>query len=104
MCQSTCWRRLPDIPWSAIMGEPYIEMFGAERLLSTPCEAFREIGPRHIWLQATASPFEPVPDEVRATIRAHLGEESVMSSGRWRYVDGIAPHFGVSKVIYDQQR
>jgi hypothetical protein len=92
------WKRLPDVAWATILGGPYVSMFGQTRVLSTPCSRVERLGPNHFWLEATNSPFEPVPEDVRSMIRAHLGEESFMSGGRWRYSSGVAPLFDVSAV------
>ncbi len=93
------FRRLPDVPWSSIYGEPYLELFGTERIRSAPFFKTEPIAPRHVWAQASDSPFEQVPEPTRAAIRNHLGEDAFMSGGRWRYDTGRAPAFDVSRVV-----
>jgi len=83
--------RLPDIPWASIYGAPYVRYFGNDRISTAPFNARAEISTDMFWLEATASVFDPVPEETKSAIRHHLGEESFMSSGRWRYQSGKAP-------------
>ncbi len=90
--------RLPDIPWLFILGKPYLDMFGRERVMSTPAHSVQEWGEHRVAIQATPSVLEPVPEPVRSAIRAHLGDAAFMCGGRWRYKDGWAPSFDFSEV------
>ncbi len=92
-------KRLPDVPWLSIYGEPYIKLFGEERILSAPFYKIGRLSSGHFWLQATESIRHPVPNEVRSAIRTHLGEESFMAHPKWRYRDGKAPDFDFSNVL-----
>lgn len=91
-------KRLPDIPWISIYGAPYIEMFTEQRILSAPFWETEKLPSGHYFLQATESPHKRVPEETRAAIRRHLGEDAFMSGGRWRYKSGRAPSFDFSNV------
>jgi|GEM_PF-2505694 len=86
-------KRLPDVPWISIYGAPYIKMFTEERILSAPFWKIERLPSGQYLLQATESPYEPIPEEKRSAIRRHLGEDAFMSGGRWRYRDGLAPDF-----------
>lgn len=87
------FKRLPDVPWGSLYGPPYISMFGRECIVTAPFHRIDEVGPSHLWLQASPSVLVPVDEETRARIRQHLGEEAFMSMGRWRYASGRAPRF-----------
>jgi hypothetical protein len=41
---------LPDLPWLTIFGKPYIDLFGIERLRSTPAHEVQQISDRLILL------------------------------------------------------
>lgn len=92
-------KRLPDVPWASVYGPPYVSMFGNERILSAPFHRIEPIHSSHLWLEASESVFDPVPEETRAAIRDHLGKEAFMSKGRWRYTSGTAPSFDFSRVV-----
>lgn len=92
-------RRLPDVPWVSIYGPQYVSMFGRERLLTAPFRRWEELDLGYIWAQASDSAFDEVPDEAKAAIRMHLGDDAFMSGGRWRYTDGRAPSFDFSNVV-----
>jgi hypothetical protein len=93
-------RRLPDVPWVSIYGNPYIQMFGENKILSAPFFKIERLASGHFWLQSTESIQEPVPESVRSAIRNHLGEDAFMRSPRWRYKDGRAPTFDYSNLIH----
>ena len=92
-------KRLPDVPWLSIYGEPYIRLFGEAKILNAPFYKIEKLPSGHFLLQATESILQPVPDSVRSAIRKHLCEEAFMSGARWRYKDGKAPQFDFSNVI-----
>ena len=45
---------LPDVPWAMFFGPPYVELFGRERLLSTPAAQVAELA-GGVFVQLTAS-------------------------------------------------
>lgn len=92
-------KRLPDVPWLSIYGEPYVRFFGEAKILSAPFYKIEKLPSGHFLLQATESILEPVPEAVRSAIRNHLGESSFMSGARWRYKDGKAPQFDFSNTL-----
>jgi len=83
--------RLPDVPWVSIYGLPYIQHFGLERILTAPFNSVAQLSEGLIWAQATPSAFEEITESRKKIIREHLGDESFMSGGRWRYKTGSAP-------------
>ncbi len=86
-------KRLPDIPWVSIYGEPYISFFGEEKIQRAPFLRVDRLPSGHFWLQAGESVLEPVSESKKAEIRKHFGEECFMSGRRTRYREGRAPNF-----------
>lgn len=76
---------LPDMPWAVVFGPAYIQMFGREKLLSTPAYHVEDIGPEAVFIQLT-----PRMDDIheqfdmvmasRAQAKQHLGEEAFFKS------------------------
>lgn len=85
--------RLPEIPNVSIYGEPYVELFGRERIESAPFLHIDRLSDDLYWLQATDTVVGPIGDEIRASIRKHLGEGAFMAGTKWRYKDGVHPDF-----------
>jgi hypothetical protein len=98
--------RLPDVLWVTLLGKPYIQMFGREKILSTPCYRVEELGEDLIWLQATKSVFEPVPQEVKNAIKEHLCKDAFVWDGKdyRHYKDGVVPDFDFSAVTLDSTK
>jgi hypothetical protein len=83
------WRQLydysvmhPELVWKEYFGMPYIELFGREALLSTPCYRTEELRNGMISLQLTDDPMIDVPYEARQTVKQHLGEFAFVMEGR----------------------
>lgn len=71
--------RLPGIYWANFFGRPYIEFFGREKLLSTPCYDVREISRDLILLLTAETPLvdEMIKnDEVVNQIKAYLNQNA----------------------------
>lgn len=90
--------RLPDIPNVSIYGKPYIEHFGRSRIESAPFYRIEKLAGDLYWLQATELVTDPVPDDIRAEVRKHFGEDAFMSGKKWRYSDGKHPEFDFSAI------
>jgi hypothetical protein len=90
--------RLPDIPNAFIYGKPYIEFFGREKIETAPVHHIEQLADDLYWFQATEQVTDPIPEEVRASIRRHFGEDAFMSGKKWRYRDGLHPVFDFSAV------
>jgi hypothetical protein len=94
--------RLPEILWMNFYGKPYIDMFGLEKLLSTPCFKSEKVSENVIALQATESLFQEIPVNVRDDIKRYLGEDAFVwgTKSIWAYKDGKVPDFDFSGVTY----
>jgi hypothetical protein len=71
--------RLPGIYWANLFGRPYIEFFGREKLLSTPCYEVREITGDLILLLSAESPNAKEmidDDEVVNQIKRYLNQNA----------------------------
>jgi len=84
--------RLPDIPPVSIMGARYIDFFGGETL---KCAPYLRVSERSygLWLEASDSLHDEVPEARRTAIRQSLGEDCFMAIPRKRYKKGRAPSF-----------
>ncbi|HPT51368.1 MAG TPA: hypothetical protein PLS67_04480 [Accumulibacter sp.] len=90
--------RLPDIPNVSIYGKPYIELFGRERIEGAPFHRIEQLSDDLYWLQATELVTDPVPEDLRVSIRKYFDEDAFMSGKKWRYSDGLHPAFDFSAV------
>lgn len=97
--------RHPEINWMVLFGRPYIDLFGKEKLLSTPCHSVRIIGDSVIALQLTEHLFEPIPSCVRMAVKKHLGEDAFVGEGKsYRsYSKGKVPKFDFSGILFDKR-
>ncbi|QAA33036.1 hypothetical protein [Clostridium manihotivorum] len=95
--------RLPEIRWLNIYGKPYVEMFGKEKLLSTPCHKAKAITEEIISVQASESLFQVIDDNVKNNIKNHLGKDAFVWDNKsvWGYKEGKVPNFDFSGVLYD---
>lgn len=98
--------RHPELQWLNIFGKPYIELFGREKLLNTPCYKAYELSEDIIIIQLTESVFEDIPDEVRLKVKEYLGKDAFVELGKssHNYKDGIAPNFDFTDVLFDKTK
>ncbi len=98
--------RHPEINWMVLFGKPYINLFGREKLINTPCHSVQTIGENVIALQLTDNLFEPIPPSVRSTVKKHLGEDAFVEEGKsYRvYNTGKVPKFDFSSVLFDKTK
>jgi hypothetical protein len=71
--------RLPGIYWANFFGQPYIDFFGGEKLLATPCHEVREINENLILLLTAESPFQPEMlenDDIPNLIKGYLNQKA----------------------------
>lgn len=71
--------RLPGIYWANFFGRPYIDFFGREKLLATPCHEVREINENLILLLTAESPYSSEMldnDNVVNRVRAYLNQNA----------------------------
>ena len=71
-------RWLPDLYWGNLLGPPYVELFGRERIESAPAHTVKQVGPDLYYLQLSEQ-LEDLRDRwdevaaVRAAVKQHLG-------------------------------
>ena len=94
--------RLPEIRWMNYYGKAYIDLFGEEKLLSTPCFKAEKLSDEVITIQATENLFEPIPDNVKIHIKKHLDEDAFVWDNKpvQVYKDGKVPEFDLSGVTF----
>jgi hypothetical protein len=74
-------RWLPDLYWANLLGPPYVELFGADRIASAPANTVEQIGPALFYVQLSAhlddlrNHFDEVA-EVRRAVKHYLGENA----------------------------
>jgi hypothetical protein len=74
-------QRIPDLLWATVLGSPYSEMFGRDRLSPTPAYISEPLSNEMVLLQMTPrlSDIEDRSDlfsESRGSVKAHLGQEA----------------------------
>jgi len=93
----------PELAHKEYFGRPYIELFGKERLLSTPCFRTEEIREDLISLQLSPDIFTPISAEVREAVKQHLGVNAFVETGtdfrEYKDRDTLVPKFDFSNVI-----
>ena len=83
--------RLPDVPNFLVLGPTLVEHFHKRRLLDAPVFQAGEFSPGFVSVAVTRSAYDELPEELKAKMREHLGEENFMSGGKWRYKNGGLP-------------
>lgn len=76
--------RLPGIYWANFFGRPYIDFFGREKLLATPCHEVREVSQDLIAVIADESPLSPemlARDEIVTGIKNYLNQNAFAGPG-----------------------
>lgn len=75
--------RLPEIPWGTILGKPYIEMFGEDKIRTAPYASVEKWSSGHLFCKLTDDLLNPqLPIELRQAVREHLGEDAFMQGSR----------------------
>jgi hypothetical protein len=90
--------RVPDLFWVTVFGEPYVEMFGRERLLSAPAYETQLLTSGIVMLQLSEvlTDVENDPSKVNATrsrIKTHLGQDAFFQSNLPPQYKYRAPRF-----------
>jgi hypothetical protein len=80
-------QNLPDLYWAQVFGGPWVELFGADRLASTPAHRVEEIAPGRWLVQLTEHLTDLVEDHdrfqaLRETCKQHLGADCFFSPER----------------------
>ena len=91
-------RRIPDIYWATIFGQPYLELFGKERLLSTPAYRVEMLSQGMVLLQISKDLFEvgaraEAFTSARERAILHLGPNTFFRSAAEPTDDYCAPNF-----------
>lgn len=96
--------RLPEIQWMNYYGKPYIELFGEEKIMNTPCYMVEKISDDIIVIQATENLFEDICDDFKVVIKKYLGEDAFVWDNKraLSYKDkvGRVPIFDYSGVTF----
>jgi hypothetical protein len=74
---------LPNLCWGTIFGSPYIELFGRERLLSSPAPIIQELSETMIYIQASENLLDLKLefnefDSMRDSIKKHLNNDAFL--------------------------
>jgi hypothetical protein len=100
--------RLPELQWMNFFGQPYIDLFGREKLLSSPACKIELIGDNLIALQTTEDVFSPIPNDIREKIKRYLGENAFMWDGKrsiaYKNKENLVPEFDFSNVLFDKTK
>jgi hypothetical protein len=88
---------LPGIPWAVCYGQPYLDFFGKDKLLSLPVHETREICSDMVYCQLTGHLLDAVEDtglidERRKPIYDHLGRDAFFDP-QYPNRQGHAPEF-----------
>jgi hypothetical protein len=80
-------KRIPDLYWATILGPPYIEMFGRERILSAPAYSSESLSDKMALLQMTkkmtdVNDSKDVFDAVRSCVKNWLGIDAFYELGK----------------------
>jgi len=78
-------RGVPQLFWATIFGPPYIELYGRDRLRSTPAAVTIELGPNLFYVQLTDRISDTIEcpeivDEARQKAKEHLGIDTFVLS------------------------
>lgn len=81
---------LPDLWWGSILGAPYIELIGEERIRTAPAHTVSRVADRAYWLQVSAQPpfanegldDDDFDDAHADALRLHLGDALFWRVGR----------------------
>ncbi len=74
-------KNIPDLYWGTVLGRPYVELFGRDRILSAPAAIVEELAENIFYLQLTddirdlETRFDEV-EAVRQAIKEHLGSDA----------------------------
>lgn len=72
--------RIPDLFWATVLGSPYVDLLGRDRLLSAPAYLAESLRSATVLLQMTERLSDvgertDVFNDARSRVRAHLGED-----------------------------
>lgn len=78
---------LPDVFWGTVFGQPYVKLFGKERLLNAPVAVAEEIAENMVYLQLTDNLADLINDfdavqACRTQVKKHLQVDAFFESAR----------------------
>jgi hypothetical protein len=99
--QMTPLQRLDQAYWLNFFGQPYLEMFGRERVLNTPCYSVEEFEGHGVFLQA-APRFDSSEvtdsDEMLIRLEEYLGPDAFAGRG-YPQIPCRVPNFDLSETM-----
>jgi len=92
----TLTKCLPDLYWAQIVGPPWVELWGADRIASTPAYRVEEVAPSTWLIQLTPHLADVTDDRdnyvaIRTKAKEHLGEDTFFDRERGHYAEYRAP-------------
>jgi hypothetical protein len=90
--------RLPELYWATFFGARYTEMFGLDRVLSTPAFAVEALPDQAVLLQLTenltdVAEHPDVFNDIRTQAKVHLGKEAFFQPELGEDHKYLTPHF-----------
>jgi hypothetical protein len=105
-------KSIPYLPWLTIFGPPYIELFGKERLLSTPAHKAKALDEQHVSIQLTPDIMDLVnhyrhPDAgyeaARQAVLDHLDSNAFHDPALGKDHQYNVPHFDLDRFWDDEE-
>ena len=77
---------LPDAYWAMILGRPYVDLFGLDRILTAPALVVEQLSDEMAYLQLSEDASDVVNkagmvDDVRSKVKEHLGFGAFFQNG-----------------------
>lgn len=93
----------PDY-WIILFGNDYVQLFGLERLLSSPCHRAEVLPSGHVQITMTPTPTDQGNPGLAKDLREHLGQDAFMDPGKsyLKYKTGTAPTFDFSEILTER--
>ncbi len=72
---------LPELPWGVVFGEPYVQLFGMNRLLNAPAYKVQKISDTSVYIQLSPNLSDLINNYdavncVRQNVKNHIGPEA----------------------------
>ena len=99
--QMTPLQRLDQAYWLNFFGQPYLEMFGRERVLHAPCYSVEEFNGRGVFLQAAPrfdSPEITDSADLLIQLEEYLGADAFAGRG-YPQIPCRVPSFDLSETV-----
>jgi hypothetical protein len=105
-------KSIPYLPWLTVFGPPYIELFGKERLLSTPAHKAKALDEQHVSIQLSPDIMDLVnhyrhPDAgyeaARQAVLDHLDSNAFHDPALGEDHQYNVPHFDLDRFWDDEE-